>query len=355
MPVLVILKITPKLCFSRFLGNGHRSCTSRKMHIHEVDLQDSPEVIVETVKNACLLNGFFYVKNHGIDEDLIEQTLENMKQYFALSYEEKLKNVVSRTHMRGFVPAARDEFPNWRELPADKVKRKEEFYIGREVPEDSIEAKQFPFNNSWPSESALPNFRETLNRYFYSLWELSIRLLKIILISLELPKTALSKMGILEKPCLILRAIHYLGEVADLANGIVNTNTHTDYGLLTILLTDGNPGLEVQSKEGEWTEVLGKPGYFIVNLGDMLQKITDGLYKSNKHRVLLKEAKDRYSIAYFVEPNVNAKLLPLLNVDGSEQGEVTYGDYLAKSVAETQGQYLDLYSEAQKASVSNNY
>src|SRR3990167_9684792 len=115
------------------------------MIIHEVDLNAPEEVVVQTIKDAAILNGFFYIKNHGVDEDLIEGTLECLKQYFALPYEEKLKNSVSRKHMRGFVPAARDEFPKWLELPPDKVKRKEEFYIGREIQPDSPEVLESPY------------------------------------------------------------------------------------------------------------------------------------------------------------------------------------------------------------------
>lgn len=92
----------------------------------------------------------------------------------------------------------------------------------------------------------------------------------------------------------------------------LGSSAHTDFGAITLLLQDGNPGLEVldQSTDG-WIPIESKRHSYVVNVGDMLEKWTGGMYKSSVHRVINKKPNDRYSIVFFFDGNLDCELTPL--------------------------------------------
>ncbi len=130
---------------------------------------------------------------------------------------------------------------------------------------------------------------------------------------------------------------------------IVLTDPHTDYGLITLLATDGVGGLEVRSRDGDWTMVTAPAGSLVVNLGDMLARWTNDHYVSTPHRVSAPAASDRFSVPFFVNPDPAATVscLPSCVTDlrPCRYPPVTAGDFLAKRI-EDGGYMSDAASEA---------
>jgi isopenicillin N synthase-like dioxygenase len=167
------------------------------------------------------------------------------------------------------------------------------------------------------------------------MWELGLKISERIALSLNLSNKYFENAGLFDQPCLFLRMIHYCPVLSDPSKKIYGAAPHTDYGFITILTTDGNPGLQIEKQKGEWVDVPHMPGALIVNLGDMLEKMTGNMYKSTMHRVVMKQEKDRYSAAFFFEPNANFVIKTIENC-GEFQEPVKFGDHLAKKFQEGQ-------------------
>lgn len=128
-------------------------------------------------------------------------------------------------------------------------------------------------------------------------------------LALELPKNFFDKD--FNDPMALLRLLHYAAVESIPDKGIYAAGEHTDYGMITLLLTDQTPGLQVLSKAGQWIDVPHKKGAFVVNLGDMLERWSNGLFRSTPHRVLMRGDSERYSIPFFYEPTFDARVVCL--------------------------------------------
>jgi isopenicillin N synthase-like dioxygenase len=104
-----------------------------------------------------------------------------------------------------------------------------------------------------------------------------------------------------QEPIASLRLLHYAERESNPDNGIFGCGAHSDYGMLTLLLTDENEGLQI-IHEGSWIDVPPRPDAFVVNLGDMCERWTNGLIKSTTHRVISTGKGERYSIPFFYDP-----------------------------------------------------
>ena len=183
---------------------------------------------------------------------------------------------------------------------------KEGFYICKAVPKSDPQYNPAKLRgpNQWPSPSTLPNFRPLMEQYFQSLSALGLHIVRLLALSLNLPKHYFDSM--FDDPMAALRLLHYGPKQSDPQKGIYACGAHSDYGMITILLTDDNPGLQIFTKDKEWVDVPPMKGAFVVNLGDMLERWSNGLYRSTLHRVLTvsrsgKAIPDRYSIPFFYE------------------------------------------------------
>ena len=184
---------------------------------------------------------------------------------------------------------------------ADSIHLQEGFYFGREVALDSEESsKPLHGPNQWPSARSLPLLRPTYEGYISRLTLLGFRLLKLLAISLEVSEDYFIRF--FEQPMLMLRPLHYEGRISEPSKGVFRAGAHTDYGMLTILATDGTPGLQIYQEE-KWIDVEHIPDSFVLNLGDMLERWTNRQYNSTLHRVITKTQSERFSIAFFFEPS----------------------------------------------------
>ncbi|KAJ8768664.1 hypothetical protein K2173_023568 [Erythroxylum novogranatense] len=259
---------------------------------------------VSLLKQACLDCGFFYVVNHGISQEFMDDVFAGSRKFFELPLTEKMKVLRNEKH-RGYTPVL-DELLD----PDNQVHvgdYKEGYYIGIEVPEADADAdKPFYGPNVWPSADVLPGWRETMEQFHQKALEIARAVARIIALALDLQADFFDKPTMLGHPIAVMRLLHYGGQISDPSKGIYGAGAHSDYGLITLLATDDVFGLQIcKDKDAQpqvWEYIQPVKGAFVVNLGDMLERWSNCIFKSTLHRVL-GNGQDRYSIAYFVEPS----------------------------------------------------
>lgn len=173
--------------------------------------------------------------------------------------------------------------------------------------------------NVWPPTLRPQDMQTPVSAYYAAIYALSLRVLDMIAAALPYDVTPLFTR--FTSPALVaapLRLLHYPPSRRTTQRQL-GASAHTDFGAVTLLLQDGNPGLQVQDRaSGAWREVPSTRYAYVVNVGDMLQMWTGGRLKSSVHRVMNGEEKDRYSVVFFFDGNLDCPLLPL---DGGERGE----------------------------------
>lgn len=221
--------------------------------------------------------------------------------------------------------AWRGWFPLGGELTSGVPDQKEGIYFGTEG--DPADPRPLHGPNRFP-----PGLREPVLRWMEAMTELGLRLLDLIAEHVALPD------GLLDDPVRLFRIFHYPATNGD-GWGVAE---HTDYGLLTILAQDGTGGLEVRRADGRWIDVPPDRAAFVCNLGDMLERMSGGRYRSTPHRVRNAGPSDRLSFPFFLDPSWDAVLERRL-LDGAAAAgrwdgedphafEGTYGDYLTAKV-----------------------
>ena len=254
--------------------------------------------LVETI-------GFFYVVGHGIDPTLLKNAFDSSREFFSLSEDQKQIIAVNQAQ-RGWMRKGLTRLEG--SASADV---KEVFFWGREVSEDDPDVLQkLPLvsPNQWP-EQVLPNFKANILEYYQAVMALGSSLLECIAYGLDKnPEVFREKYT---KPLGRGQLVYYPPISADdLACNSYSAAPHTDFGVLTILLQDSLGGLQVRHQNGEWIDVPPIEGSFICNIGDLLERWTNGKLKSTIHRVLNTSGKDRLSIPVFFDPNSDAWIDP---------------------------------------------
>jgi isopenicillin N synthase-like dioxygenase len=188
---------------------------------------------------------------------------------------------------------------------------KESYYCGLELPSDhSLAAKKIRGlgHNQWPE--GLPGFREQMLSYYAALRQLADHVLSLIAISLDQPDNWFRPY--FDWPAATLRIIKYPPQPAHAEINQIGAGAHTDWGGITLLAQDQSGGLEVRNAAGQWIEATPIPGTFVVNLGDLMARWTNGLYMSNLHRVKNNVSGGyRYSVPFFYTPNHDAVIDPI--------------------------------------------
>lgn len=287
---------------------------------------------------ACRESGFFYVVGHGVDEGLQGRLRELSREFFALPTEEKLR---IRMSLGG--RAWRGYFRVGDELTSGKPDQKEGIYFGAELPADDarvVAGKPLHGANLFPERPV--GFREAVLEYMAAMTGLGHRLMGGLAMSLGLDEGYFDRRYTAE-PLTLFRIFNYPPPADPSLWGV---GEHTDYGLLTILLQDDAGGLEVKSRS-RWVAAPPVPGSFVCNIGDMLDRMTRGIYRSTPHRVRNPAPRDRLSFPFFFDPGFDTLVRPVELPAGvapeddkderwdgaSVHGfEGTYGDYLMAKV-----------------------
>ncbi|TYH59264.1 hypothetical protein ES332_D08G211400v1 [Gossypium tomentosum] len=232
--------------------------------------------IANLIRQGCVDHGFFYLENHGVDEELISKVFEQSSNFFSLPIEEKMKLV--RKNHRGYTALYAEKLDTTLTTEGDS---KESFYIGPLA--DDL--------NQWPLEEDLPSWRSTMETYHQKLLSAVTKLLSLIALSLKLEEDFFEKVGALIEPLAFIRLLHY-PDLNSSSEEIFGASAHSDYGMVTLLVTDGVPGLQIcreKSKQPQvWEDVPSMSGAFIVNIGDMMERWTNGLFRLHSLQILAK-------------------------------------------------------------------
>ncbi|XP_061371131.1 2-oxoglutarate-Fe(II) type oxidoreductase hxnY-like [Gastrolobium bilobum] len=289
---------------------------------------------VNLLKQACTDSGFFYLVNHGISQDLMDEVFAQSNKLFTLPLNEKMKLLRKEKH-RGYTPVLDELLDPENQIHGDY---KEGYYIGVEVADDDPESqKPFYGPNVWPASDVLPGWRDTMEKFQWEALKVGKEVAKIIALALDLDANFFVKPEILGEPIAIARLLRYQDQISDPSQGLYGAGAHTDYGLITLLATDDVPGLQIckdkDTKPQIWEDVAPLKGAFIVNLGDMLERWSNCVFKSTLHRVI-GNGQERYSIAYFLEPGHDC-LVECLTTCKSDSNPpkfppIYYRDYLSQ-------------------------
>ncbi|XP_022718836.1 2-oxoglutarate-Fe(II) type oxidoreductase-like isoform X2 [Durio zibethinus] len=252
---------------------------SEALHLPIIDLSSPDRLsIANSIRQACVEHGFFYLVNHGVEEELLKKVFEQCSKFFSLPIAEKMK--FSRKNHRGYTALYAEKLDTSSSAKGDS---KESFYIGPLA--DHL--------NQWPLEDLLLRSAGT-------------KLISLIALALKLDEDFFEKVGALNEPFAFIRLLHYPGDLESSGEDIYGASAHSDYGMITLLVTDGVPGLQVcreKSKQPQiWEDVPSMSGAFIVNIGDMMERWTNCLFRSTLHRVL-PPGQERYSVGFFINPN----------------------------------------------------
>jgi isopenicillin N synthase-like dioxygenase len=295
-------------------------------------------VVAGQIDAACGQSGFFYVVGHGVDAGLQHDLQSLAREFFARPTAEKMQIEM----MRGG-KAWRGYFRVGDELTSGRPDQKEGLYFGQELAADHpLVQAGTPLHgpNLFPATPA--GLRATVLEYMAALTELGQRLMGGIALGLGLPENYFAEHGTRD-PLTLFRIFNYPPPASPELWGV---GEHTDYGLLTILTQDDVGGLEVKS-QSTWVPAPPLPGSFICNIGDMLDRMTRGVYRSTPHRVRNTSGRNRMSFPFFFDPNFFADARPIDLPSGEtasddrgrrwDQSSVhifqgTYGDYLLGKV-----------------------
>ncbi|HIY71814.1 MAG TPA: isopenicillin N synthase family oxygenase [Candidatus Luteimonas excrementigallinarum] len=241
--------------------------------------------------------GFAGISGHGIPQAEIDAAYAAFKAFFALPEETKMKyHVPGGGGARGYTPFGVETAKGSKHFDL-----KEFWHIGREIPDDSKYRDVMP-PNQWPEE--VPEFREHGYGIYQALDALGARVLSALALHIGLPEDFFADKTNFGNS--ILRPIHYPPITADdIPN--VRAGAHGDINFITLLVGASAAGLEVLSKQGEWVPFTSEGETIVVNIGDMLERLTNHVYPSTIHRVVNppgEEArKPRYSVPFFLHPN----------------------------------------------------
>ena len=247
--------------------------------------------------------GFFYLINHGINPQLLQNVQSITQAFFALPDEEKQRvSMIHSPHFRGYNRAGV-------EYTREQRDQREQFDIGAERVALALQAgdpawKRLQGPNLWPE--ALPQLRPVIHAWQQAMTGIALRLLRAFAKSLSLPPDAFDALyG--THPNEHVKLIRYPGQASDASQQGVGA--HKDSGFLTFLLQDEQPGLQVEVTPGHWVDALPKPGAFVVNIGELLEIATNGYLRATVHRVVSPPArKERVSIAFFLGAQLDAEV-----------------------------------------------
>lgn len=256
------------------------------------------QAVAADIYHACHSVGFMYLKNCGIAPELIALTMQRSREFFQLPLAIKDRLAISNEFSnRGYVGVARERLDE--NQPGDL---KEAFNIGKELSDASLES------NHWLESDVL--FRQTMLDFFAACATAARTLSEALALALDLPETFFVDRH--DRQDHTLRLLHYPAIKQPSLPQQLRAGEHSDYGSFTLLFQDTVGGLEVLSNSGEWIEAPFIPETVIFNIGDLMQRWTNDLFRSTKHRVTIpkdkRARKSRYAIAFFCHPNDNTEI-----------------------------------------------
>jgi isopenicillin N synthase-like dioxygenase len=314
-----------------------------------IDLSDSggDAAIGKAIGRTCRETGFFLVTGHGADPAVVEAGWNAARAFFDRPADAKMTSVMPYPgYPYGYSPV-RGETLAASLGAAQPADLKETFSFGPSAfrrldhkPADDAEAFVFSAN-PWPL--AGDAFRLAVMAYYREMSALAARIMRFFAIALELPETFFAPF--IDREASALRLLNYPAMIEDPLPGQLRAGEHSDYGSLTILMQEEAPGgLEVKGLDGAWHRVPALAGSFVINIGDLMQRWTNDLWKSTLHRVTvppldLRANARRQSIAFFHQPNWDAQIACIETClapgERAKYPPVGSGEYLASKFRST--------------------
>lgn len=290
---------------------------------------------VAAVEQACREVGFFYIKGHGVPQQLIDACFAQTQAFHALPLEPKLALRQDANNI-GYMPM------NHSITSSDEIHRTKHpnqnasFFVGHDRADDHpdvLAGTPLRGKNQWPAER--PEFRTTVMSYFAALQGVAERLVPAFALTLGADR-GFFKAAFAGEPYIELRLLHSPPQT-DVSDEKFNVAPHTDNSFITLLAREPEerPALAVRLKSGEWFKAPIVEGTFLVNLGNAMRRCSNGEFMSTPHGVINEALRDRYSIAFFYSPQPDAIVAPVPTMVTSAQPArfepVRYGD-MATSV-----------------------
>ena len=308
-------------------------------NIPSVDLSDFTEgnketkaAFVKELGKAYEEIGFVAVKNHGLSDALCDKLYAQVKGFFTLSKEEKeAYEIEGLAGQRGYVSFGKEHAKNKNEGDL-----KEFWHFGQTVEDNDPIKEEYPDN---VQVNELPKFNAVGREVYQKLEETGREMLRAIALHLNLDENYFDAK--IHNGNSILRPIHY-PPITHEPKDAVRAAEHEDINLITLLMGASADGLQVLNKSGEWISVTALPDQIVVNVGDMLQRLTNNKLKSTTHRVVNppreKWGTSRYSIPFFLHPRseVSLNCLPSCTSESNPKNfsDITAGEYLEQRIIE---------------------
>ncbi|KAF2117090.1 hypothetical protein BDV96DRAFT_598030 [Lophiotrema nucula] len=293
--------------------------------------------VASQIGKTCRNVGFFYAENHDIPQDVINETFESVKKFFAMPLGDKMEvHLHKSAALRGYEPLFETKMEG-----KGRGDMKEAFTIGDDAHEPEQNAPFTPSpdsmkKNSWPS--AYPAFRPQIYDYYTRVLAFSRKLMQAFALALDLPETYFDEAT--SFPMVGVRILHYPPQEQQDASDI-GLGAHTDYSFFTLVQQESVAALQVLNANGIWVDAPPKPRTYVVNVGDFLSRITNGAFKSTVHRVLNRSGEERYSMPFFFSPNREATLdtVPTCMGKGQQSESVVAGDYFMERLRAARWQH----------------
>ena len=296
------------------------------------DAEHDPERFAEELGRSFEEYGFAILADHGIPDELIHRAEQNARAFFALPEEVKRKyQIAGSGGARGYTPFGIET------AKGNKAHDLKEFWhVGRDLPPGHRFRDHMP-DNLWPAE--LPDFKPAFQELFVSFDLTGLKILKAIARYLNIGENYFD--DAVRDGNSVLRALHYPPQIEPTGEHI-RAGAHEDINAITLLLGAEEAGLELLTRDGHWIPVSPKAGELVINIGDMLQRLTNGVLRSTSHRVVNptpdRASRARYSLPFFLHfrSDFLIEALPQ-TVPAGEQPKwpaITANDYLQERLRE---------------------
>ena len=327
-------------------------------HIPVVDISDlySDHLadrlrVASTIREYARDVGFFYITGHQIPRALTDNLIHTAKRYFDQTTVEKMRDYIGQSdNHSGYVPEGEEVFYG------GSVDHKESYDLSFDLQDPQL-SRPMLGANQWPE---FPGFKQHVGSYYQAAFALGQRLFRAFALALGLRESYFD--DLVTTPPSQLRLIHYpFNPDAEDREGI---GAHTDYECFTLLLPTAD-GLEVMNSEGEWINAPYKPDCFVVNIGDMLEVLSNGRFTATSHRVR-KVKQERYSFPLFCSCDYDVVIRPVLpplpgNAD-NKYAPIPCGDHLFAQTIHTfrymqqrlSGGHVQLPDSARKVATFGN-
>ena len=278
-------------------------------HIASVSLPDAdkdPQGFAQELGNSFVEYGFAIVRDHGIPQELIDRAEQLSKQFFALPDEVKRKYLIEGSGgARGYTAFGIETAKG-----AQAFDLKEFWHVGRELPAGH-KFRDVMADNVWPDE--IPGFKQTYLELYDAFDAAGVKVLRAIARFMKVDEEYFT--DTVRDGNSVMRLLHYPAQSEPTGNHI-RAGAHEDINTITLLLGAEEAGLELKTKDGRWIPVSPKPGELVINIGDMLQRLTNGVLRSTSHRVVNptpdRASHARYSMPFFLHfrPDFMIEALP---------------------------------------------